>query len=301
MTTAVDVVAATRRHLYGTDREDMNTLNGPVTDVATTLTLTYDTTTLAKGDYLSIDLEVCYVWSADPTTNIATVQRGMLGSTPAAHASGAIVYVNPRFTDFEIFQAVNDDLLDLSAPSNGLYQIQTLDLTAVSGQVGYDFNAPGYLGVADIRWQQQNTVTKEWTQLTDYTISENLPTTAFASGTALFMTGPQPTAQQPIRVRYKSTFTQLTALTDNLTVTGLPATAYDLPPLGAALRLTAARPLPRADYTSQGDTRRADEVHVNDVLSAPSALRQLRQTRITEEARRLYQQWPAMLRARVNV
>src|SRR4051794_25315063 len=110
MTTAVDVVAATRRHLYGTDREDMNTLNGSVTDVATTLTLTYDATTLSKGDYLSIDLEVLYVWSVDPTTSIATVRRGMLGSTPATHADGALVYVNPRFTDFEIFQAINDDL-----------------------------------------------------------------------------------------------------------------------------------------------------------------------------------------------
>jgi hypothetical protein len=303
MTTAADVVAATRRRLYGVDREQLNqvAVTLAASTAATTLQLTYDLTGIGAGTLLSCGLEVVYVWSVDDSTKQAVVQRGYQGSTVSVWTAGNVVYVNPRFTDFDIFTAVNDDLYDLSSPSSGLYQVRTLDLTAMSGQVGYDLNAIDFLGIADIRWQQQNTVTKEWTELVDYDVNENLPATAFASGTALFLTGAQPTPGQSMRVRYKSRFTQLTDLTTDLATTGLPSTAFDLPPMGAALRLMDAQPVARADMRSQGDTRRADEVRVGEVLQAPAALRQRRTQRIADEARRLNQIWPQRLRARIHV
>lgn len=297
MTTGADLVAATRLHLGG--RPQLNLLAQNLTSGGTTVTFTRSLAGIQEGSVLSVGLEVLYVWSVDTAALTALVQRAQQGSAAAAHTAGDVVLVNPKFTDWEIFTALNNDLASLSA--NGLYQIRTLDLTAVAGRTGYDFNATGFLSVADIRWQRPGTVSNEWPEITDFTLSPNMPTGTFPSGTALFLDGPLPTAQQTIRVRYRSALGTLTALTDDVTVTGLPATAADIPPFGAAITVLASRPAARADTSSQGDTRRAAEVSVNDTTGAPAALRVLRAQRISEEATRLAQQWPNRTRASVTL
>lgn len=303
MTTTGDLIAACRRQLIGRGRQAMNVLAGSITANTTTVPLSYDLGGIQAGATISVGLEVMLVWQVDQTAKTATVQRGMDGSTPQAHTSGDLILVNPTFTDFEIFTELNNELLSLSAPGNGLFQVKTIDLTAVSGRQGYDFPASGFINVLEVRWQQTGTVSQNWPLLTDWEVSENLPTTGtFPSGMALFLTDAQPTAQQPIRVRYKSTFGALASLTDDVAaVTGLPVTALDIPPLGAALRVMAGRPNQRARFDTQGDTRRADEVRVGEVLQAPAALRQARQQRIDEEAARLTEVWGMRARDRVRL
>lgn len=296
MATAADLVAAARRHLTGGGRAALNRLGAGIDGSIGTLTTALDAANIQAGAYLSIGLEVLYVWSVDVSSKQVTVQRGMLGSTPAPHAANDIIYVNPRFSDFEIFSALNDDLLDLSAPSNGLYRISMLDITARSGVYGYDFPAVDLLSVADVRWQVPG-VAAEWREVSDFTVNADLPTSAFPSGTAIFMRGAIP--GQTYRVRYRARLSPLTALTDDATVTGLASTALDIPPLGAAVRLMAGRPIGRAETNSQGDTRRADEVRVGEIVQAPAALRALRAERIAAEATRLAQTWENRLRPRV--
>lgn len=294
-----DWIAATLRHLRGTQHTNLNQLAGDIGQDATTIPVTYDLGALQAGSVISIDLEVMYVWTVNTASKTVTVQRGMQGSTAAPHAVGTLVGVNPRFTDWEIFDGLNSELRSLSA--QGIYQIRTLDLTAVAGQIGYDFPTTGYLGVADIRWQLPGTVSQDWPELDDYTVNHDLPAGTFPSGTALFL-NEQPTPQQTIRVRYKSVLGTLAALSEDVAaVTGIPDTAVDIPPLGAALRLMNGRPVGRAQYDSQGDTRRPTEVRVSEVLQAPAALRAEYSQRIADEAARLRQQWPDRTRARVRL
>lgn len=298
MTTCSDLIGATRRHLDSGQRPALDVLPSPVGLTDTVIPLTY-ATAVSAGGYLTAGLEVMYVWSVDQTAKTATVQRGMIGSAPATHATGDLVFVNPRFTDWEIFCALNADLGSLT--SNGIFQIRSVDLTAVSGQRGYDFPFTGFQSVADIRWQVQNSTVREWRDLEDYTVELALPTTTFPSGQSLYLNGMLPTPGQEIRVRYRAALGTLADLTTTTADIGLPDTATDLPPLGAAITVMAGRPVRRADLTSQGDTRRQDEVHVGDVVNATAALRQLRQVRVAEEAQRLAQQWPNRTRARVSL
>lgn len=295
-----DWIAETQRHLRGTQHTTLNTLSADVGHETTEIPVTFPFQNLQAGSILCIDLEVMQVWSVDTGAKTATVLRGVHGSVPAPHAQGTLVQVNARFTDYEVFRALNHELGSLTA--DGIYQIRTLDLTAVAGQWGYDFPTTGFLQVAEIRWQIPGTVTNQWELIDNYELSYNLPDTTFPSGTALFLEGKRPTAQQTIRVRYKARLGLLTALSENVeTTSGIPNTALDVPPMGAALRLMNGRPIGRAQYDAQGDTRRPDEVRVSEVLQAPAALRAFYSQRVAEEADRLREQWPDRTRARVTL
>lgn len=295
-----DWINAAHRRLQGSQHDSLNLLAADIGLLTTEIPLTYPLNAVRAGTLLSVDLEVMYVWEVNDAATTATVQRGWQGSTPAAHATETLVTVNPRYTDWAIFDALNSELRSLSV--NGIYQIRTADITAESGRLGYDLSMTGFLSIAEIRWQLPGTVSKEWPELTDYTVDNDLPTSDFPSGTALFLTGELPAAQQTIRIRYRAALGALANLYDDVQiVTGVPATALDIPPLGAALRLAAGRPVGRSQYDAQGDTRRPDEVRVGDVLQAPSALRLEYQQRISEEAGRLRQQWPSRSRPRVHL
>lgn len=288
---AADLVAATRRHLDGTQRPELNLLDGAVDRDVTTWTFANALGGIQAGSVNSCELEDVYIWAVDEDAKTASVLRGYGSSVQAAHADTELVQVNSRYTDWEIICRLNDDLSDLSAPSNGLYQVRTLDVTAVSGQDGYDFPVTGFLSLADVRWRDFGDVSKRW-YTTAATVEYGVPLDQFPSGTALMVPGVP--AEQTIRVRYRAALGALTSLSDDVAEqTGLPDTALDLPPLGAACAIMAGRPVGRAQYSTQGDTRRAGEVSTGDVLNAPAALRQLRAARLTAEASRLAQQWPA--------
>lgn len=290
---AADLITATRRHLYGSQRVELNKLNGAVALDDDTITVANAVGGIVAGAVVSVGLEDLYVWSV--ADEVVTVQRGYNGSAKSTHADGDLVSVNSRYTDWELMTHLNNDLNDLCAPGNGLYQIRTLDLTAVSGQLGYDFPAVGFLSIADARWKQLDSVTNQWWPLDGTRVEDSMPTDQFPSGTALFIDGRQPQPGQTIRIRYRAAFDPIGSLSDDVAeVTGLPLTALDLPPMGAAVVVMAGRPVGRAQYTSQGDTRRATEVSVGDVLNSPAALRQQRATRIAAEAGRLAQQWERM-------
>src|SRR6185437_10071725 len=80
------------------------------------------TPAIQAGTILSIDLEMFLV-QATTTAGSITVVPGYEGSTEADHEAKSIVYVNPRFSLFDIGVAINDDLRDLSSTTNGLGQI----------------------------------------------------------------------------------------------------------------------------------------------------------------------------------
>ena len=90
-----------------------------------------------------------------------------------------------------------------------------------------------------------------------YTLRRNRDTDTFASGYALVLHG-DAWPGQTVRVMYKTGFTPVTNASTALSTTGLHSGAYDLPVIGAALRMMAARPIRREFLDEQGSSRRAD-------------------------------------------
>lgn len=292
MTTTQDLIFAARRHLDAGQLQELNQLKAGIDSAAQTVTCTYPIDSVQPGTTIAVDLEVMYVWAVNRPGQSLTVQRGFNGSTPAAHGAGGLLRVNPRWSDYELFCALNDDLRDLSAPGN-LFQVKTLNLAPVPWLWSYDLTgAEDILDVQEIRWRMPDNITEHWVEVSDYELMYDMPTTDFPSGIALVLPEGGIPVNSTIRLRYRAPLGQLAALGDDVAATGLPASATDLPPLGAAIRVLAGRPVRRNNLDVQGETRRAAEVSTADLLNQAGALRQLRQVRLSEEANRLYAQWP---------
>lgn len=291
MTTLAEVIEDTRNDFLVTARDEIDILDGAINALVETITVTDGASGLQHGTVLSIDLELLRVRTVTGTS--ATVLRGWGGSTAATHVDGSIVYVNPKVPDYRVFRAVNAELDSLSSPANGLFRIAALDLTYQSGVMGYDLaGATNVIDILDVNYDQPG-IDRAWAQINrdDWRLERSMATSAFASGYGLvFNAGGSPSS--PIRVRYKTGYTRLAALADDVeAVSGLHSEAHDILGLGAAIRLGLGRENQRNLIDAQSQPRRSEEVPAGAVSAGVAGLRRLRDQRIAEEAARLTQQW----------
>jgi hypothetical protein len=292
MATGNDLIDATLDWLLGGQDETINVLASDPDEDDTNLSFSYELEGIVPGSMICVGTEVMRVVDTNNTAHTATVVRAQRGSTAAAHATGDVVQVSPRFSRWSVFRAINDDLDDLSGL--GLYQMKTVDITYNAAVTGYNLtNVTDIEQIYSVRYEVPGP-SKEWPLLkpSHYRFERNAPTSDFASGFSLILyRGAYP--GRSIRVAYKAPFTRLSAATDDVqSVAGLPSTANDLPPLGAALRLIAGHEAGRVRYESQPDTRRPDEVPVGAQLQTAGAWQRLRNQRLDGELRRLSRRYP---------
>jgi hypothetical protein len=282
MATVADLINTTRnRYLLGGLTEQRNKLAANYTAGATTIAFKYESRGIAPGALLSIGLNTFYVWAVDTTSNTATIEGGQNGTVDANALNGATINVQPRYTNNDIFNALNEDLLDLSSPHNGLYQIVQNQFKYSSSIIGYDLvGATNILSVQEIRYDELTAYKRTpQLELVDFRLERANSLTDYPSGYSLklFRGG---VAGQNVNVLLRTAFTPYAAVTDNVLASGISATMTDLPPMGAALRLLAGREVRRNQFESQGDTRRAEEVTPGSVGASSRGIAAMRQTRI---------------------
>ena len=290
MTTAADLITVTRnRYLLGGMQEQRNKLNAAYTAGGTTLAFLYPLKGIQAGATLSVGLNTFYVWAVDAASQTATVEGGYGGSTDVSLALGTAVRVSPRYTDSEILGALNEELLALSSPANGLFQIKTYSFAYSAAQVGFDLT-----GVTDLRdiYSVRYTEPDSYDRTpvlepSQYRLERNSDTAALS---LKLLVGGWP--GRTVTVSYRAPFTTLTDLASDVSTTGLAVTAYDLPPMGAAIRLGAGKEIRRNQNESQGDTRRAEEVPSGGVTNSFRQVMMLRQQRISDELSRLLTAYP---------
>lgn len=295
MATLSTWIGLTRAHLQGTSRDEINVLGASIAAAGTlTATFTAPLGGIVKNALVSVELEVIQVTNtATPTVNII---RGLHGSTAAAHGSALPVLVNPRFTDFAILQALNDELASLSSPANGLYQILSTDVAATIA-TGYTLALTNFVDILDVRYQDYNTSSAYWPRIRSYTVERDANATSFPGGVSLFLRESPPVGRT-MHIRYKGEFTALPAvLSTDVTTTGLGATAWDIPPLGAAARLLMGRESRRSSMDAAPESRQASDVPPGTARSAAQGLLALRNLRVKEESARLKQRHPAVKRS----
>lgn len=292
MSTVAQVITRAQRQLLSGVVEERNKLVANISATVTSCMLSYDLGSIRTGSVIEIDSEQMYVWEVVETSKTLTVERGFNGTTPAAHTASSIVVVNPRFPRNQIFEAVNDELADLSSPVNGLYRIKVLDLTYNSADRQINLpTASDIIDIVDVRYRY---IGSDYKQVTNYKLLRNMPTKDFGSGYALQIDSP--TMNGDLRITYKTWFTRANAEADDLqTMSGFPLTAEDILVIGAQIRLMAPREIKRNFTESQGDTRRSDEVPPGSVGNSITNLLRMRRDRITAEAQRLARLYPTFL------
>lgn len=291
MTTLVsDVCAEARGYLLGNLREQKNKLASGATTTSASdddLTFTYDLGPIQAGAVLTIGLERMLVWQVNGST--VTVERGYDGTTRAAHTAGDLVAVNSRLDDFSIVRAINNELNTLSSPRNGIYRRRDLELT-YDGAYGYDLDEIGTVIGDLIAVQAQRTGDLHWVPLAreQWRFDDAADTTDFPSGRSLVLGRGAGSSGKTIRVIYRSTFTPVTALSQDVNaVSFFPTSGNDILAMGAALQVAASRPMQRSDTQAQGAPRRAEETTTRDTLVAPADLQDRYRKRIADEAARL--------------
>ena len=115
---------------------DLVTTAPPPATTGTTLVVQGIASSIVKGVVIEVNAELMYVISVTSTT--ISVMRGYAGSTAATHTAGDIVRVSPKFPTNRIISSLNDDLADLSAPGQGLFQMKTTSFTYNAGVDGYN-------------------------------------------------------------------------------------------------------------------------------------------------------------------
>ena len=303
MTTLNDLVQVTKRRVLSDLREETDTLGANVSSGATTLSLGANQTlgSIRAATILEVDYELFLVTSQPSSPASIPVSPGFLGTTTAAHTAGALVTVNPRFPNADIVKAINEDLDDLSSPTNGLFQMLEVTVTYNPVKVGYDLtgvNPANVIEIHEIRVQDYGPAAA-WPLLKprSYKVQRNADPSVFPSKIALEMydTG---FPGRPMRIQYKAPYTTplVNPTDDVLNVTGLHTQAHDIPELGAALRLMEYRELKRSFSESQGEPRRAQETPVGSSLTADKGIMLRRTARIEAERSRLNQMWPKQWR-----
>lgn len=291
--TVSDLISETRRHLGGSSKGLLNKLSADIASGATALTTTYTASGITPNSYFAIDDEVFYTWAASGTT-ISDMQPGMLGSTQAAHTAGALIEVQPRFPQWFITRALQEEIM--SWPSGLLFAVGTLDITLAVDQRAYDLTsiASSFYDVLSAEISPSSSDTSDKWKEVRFAVKRNFPTTTFASGTGIEFADSVGVTGQTVRVIYSKPFSIATwaSSTSVETTIGIPSFALDIAPLGAAAKLLATRDIIRTDTNAQGESRSATEVPPGFITSAARALKQQRDQRLYEASATLRSQYP---------
>lgn len=290
MASTSDLIHSAKRWLHSSGRPEHNRLTNLETNVDTSIQLDFALGSISPGAVLGVGLEEMYVWSVAAPS--ATVQRGWNGSTAAQHAAGAVVEVNPLFSQWRIFNEINAELNSLSPQ---IYQVKTVSVTA---SINSSYNLA--TDVLDILNVQYNDITgADWPVLTRWALLTNQDTAVFASGKALRLYE-MPAPGRTIRVTYAAPLSTLATIADTVeTTSGIPASAIDIPAIGAAARLLSSRESRRSQVDAQPEPRQAGDVPPGTARSAAAQLFALRDRRIKEESSKLSRLYPSRIRRAV--
>ena len=292
MTTAGNLVDRTAQNLLAGTVEERNKIASSINDSTTSIVCTYPLGSLREHTVFQLGTELIYVWESNTSTKTLTVERGFGGTTAAAHDSGAIAIVSPKFPRWQILQALNDELADLSSPMNGLFQMKTVDISYNGSDRMVNLTGiTSMIDVYDVRWRY---LSDDYPVVRRYRLMRDMPTTDFASGYVLTLD--EPVMSSTIRVIYKDKYTPFSTEASTLTSTGASSELADLLVLGAQIRLLASGEVKRNFIESQGDTRRSDEVPAGAMNASVTNLLRLRRDRIQAEAARLNRQYPTRIR-----
>jgi len=284
MTTMRDMIADTRRMAYGSMTEQINLIAVSASAGATAITMDMDVSGITPGMVLSCDLNVWYVRSTIPAQKIVNVIPGYDNSPLKPVAAGDFVILKPRVTDWFMFETMNQEILRLSTPEHGLYQLKTWTAAVDPTYQTYDFPAEANDMISMLRVRYLLPGTPD--------VWIDLPPFAYKTQIDGVMNRIRLLRQVPggstMEFMYKSPFDQASNLEDNVNeVCGLSATMVDIPTLGCLgtlLRTTESR---RNQVQTQGDARRAGEVSPTSNLRIAQLIEKDHQMRIWEEYARL--------------
>ena len=291
MTTMRDLIADTRRMAYGSLGDQINLVAQPYTAGATSLVLDMDVSNITPGMMLSSNLNVWYVKGTDVATKTVFVIPGYDNSPTVDLDPNEFVYIKPRVTDWYMFETMNQEILRLSTPEHGLYQIAMWEAQVDPTWQTYAIPTEAFnmIGLLRVRYRIPGTE-DVWYDVPEKAYRVQINDAQGNSYIRILRNIPSGTQVQFL---YKAPFQQASALDDNVNeVCGLSPTMVDIPTLGCLATLLRTTESRRNQVQQQGDARRAGEVGGGFNMQIAQMVEKDHQMRIWEEAARLIQRVP---------
>lgn len=173
--------------------------------------------------------ELVRVMAVNTTTGLITVQRGVRNTTGQAWAAAtAMVHVEPEYPISSIVREINHEIVGI-VPD--IWCVKNFSTTVSAGwQIGYNMPSDCQ-GINKIEYYPSGTQ-NFWEPVRRYRYD-------FTSQIVTILTLMQP--GRPMNIIYRGEPTGMTADTDTVAATGLPATCDELLVLGTAYRLISKR------------------------------------------------------------
>ena len=289
MPTVADAITRTKRLLNSNTRTELDAVHTEINSSATTVRLKYQTDGIRAGSYLSLGgsasvaPETVYVHSRNG--EYATIQRGVDGSAAVTWAANTLIEVEPRFTEFQIYEAVKDSI---RAIPNNLYAVSSAEtsISTTETAVNFDISSTGFFHVLQAT-RSPRSQKERWVK-TNVKIYRDMNTTDFASGWMLAM---QEGLEKnvTVRVTYAHPFitSTLNLNTDLVSTVKMEAEMQDIPSLGAAATLMLGEESNRLDLHAMGDSRGDSALTAGDRARHSMLLQAQYDRRVSQEARRL--------------
>ena len=212
MTTMQDLIADVRRMAYGTLNEQINVVATQYTAGSATLVLDMDVSNITPGMILSGGLNVWYVKGTDPATKTVFVIPKFDNSPQQALDVGSFVYIKPRVTEWNLFSTLNEEILRMSSPENGLYKIASWTANVDSTWQTYPIPvaAQDMIGMVRVRYRVPGS-DDTWVDIPDKTYRMQMNVDTFY--VRLLRNIPSGT---DIEFIYKAPFSPATSVTDDI-------------------------------------------------------------------------------------
>lgn len=293
------VIERIRRQLASSIRMEINQLGVLATADATdtTITLAHDiANNVRSGSVLSMGGELMRVIGADPLTKECTVIRAWQDSHLEAHAAGVEVLVNPRFTRFDILDAIINEL-DSWSPAIFTILDYQFDVSDDTNTIELPATMAQAIGVIRVRQLLTGSGSTSWPEL-EFRLqrgSMGVWDAATVTGLAIrVLNGGRgsvgegkilATVALPIDT---STLTETT----NLSALGVVPQQLDVLELGVKYRLMGDDEPGRTGRTTQDEPRRTEETPPGSSLQVSGGLLQRYERRKGQEVMRLRSLYP---------
>lgn len=288
--TVGNVIDLSRRLVLGAQRAEWNRLGAALDSSSETVTFDFAPDGIARGNYICIDDEVMFVWETNAGTKQSTVQRGMFGTTAAAHTLGKLVEVNPRFPKPAIRQAIRDEIRSWGPQ---LYAVSVLEVTPTTSAVDLAGITDLY-NILRVEREPYSADDGRWVPI-QTRLLRDAGVADFSSGLAVLLDAPLATGTR-IRISMARKFPvgTLDDSTDLQATVGIASSMLDILPMGVAWRLMVGREISRTQAESQGLPRNAAEIPPGHLIQTAQSLRDARDKRIGEEAMKLAMRYPPL-------
>lgn len=290
-TTVANLIDEVHRKLSGIYKEEIDVINegGAFVTADTSLTLSYNSTSLGEGDLIEIEQELCYV--VDASSNPVTVIRAFHGTTAVSHADSTLVRVNPRFSRIDIREALKQTISSYKE----LYWVDHVQVSvSTHDQDNRGTLVPipeNYKKILAVRYRNDDGVVA---RLNDAWISRD-----FGAGGSTYVNlekafyGPQPSGGVALDIMYSmpfdtSTFLESTQLEAQVE---FPEELHDLAIFGAMWRLLSQEEGASANPHPQGQFRRREENPPGYAQQVALSYRQLHDLRLNDEEYKLAERY----------